>query len=57
MPENEQDKFRLYSSLVNIRPVVKANDIQVIFSVFYELFQCSEPCHEQTYDNEENILL
>ena len=26
MPENEQDKFRLYRSLVNIRPAVKASD-------------------------------
>ena len=26
IPENEQDKFRLYRSLVNIRPAVKADE-------------------------------
>ena len=26
MPETEQDKFRLYRSLVNIRPAVKADE-------------------------------
>ena len=26
IPENEQDKFRLYRSLVNIRPTVKADE-------------------------------
>ena len=26
IPQNEQDKFRLYRSLVNIRPAVKADD-------------------------------
>ena len=26
IPENQQDKFRLYRSLVNIRPAVKASD-------------------------------
>ena len=26
IPETEQDKFRLYRSLVNIRPAVKASD-------------------------------
>ena len=27
MPETEHDKFRLYRSLVNIRPAVKASDV------------------------------
>ena len=26
IPENEEDKFRLYRSLVNIHPAVKAGD-------------------------------
>ena len=99
IPEAEQDKFRLYRSLVNIRPAVKADDdfLQaedeyltalteskgitdnadltpiedgiylwkgdittlrcgaIVNAANSGMTGCWQPCHDQTYDNEEII--
>ncbi len=47
IPENETDKFRLYRSLVNIRPAVKADEIGFVKKCECTIFRKIQPLPHQ----------